>query len=137
MTISLSWQRLVAIVAAMLIIPLELSLAFGITFSFREHEPLISWVFVWFAFLLDVPALPLGIVLPRWGARWVLLNAIVSGLLAMGFEVHSAMQATGANVTGGLVKLLMMFVVFWGLKLAYSWICSRQTNGDAAASATA
>jgi hypothetical protein len=135
----LTATRIIAIVSAVLLIPIDLFLAFGITFTFREPEPWISWIFVWFAFLLDVPALLLGVFKPRAGAYWVLANAIISGTMVATFLVRDFMNATGTTVPIGrslwmlvMSRMFAMFLAFWGAKFAYFWFCSASRSRDVA-----
>jgi hypothetical protein len=121
-------RRVAAIIAAVLLIPVDSFLAFGFMFSFREHEPALAWLFVWLAFLLDIPALLIGIVWPRIGAWWVFGNACLSLIMAVAFETISASRATGNLNTSGLLRLSVFAIAFWIPKFAYVWFCSRRPS---------
>src|SRR5690242_14859398 len=64
----------VSTIALLTLVPSQLFFAMGFTFAFREHEPAMLWAFVWFVFLLDVPAVVLSFFLPRWATWWVAAN---------------------------------------------------------------
>ncbi|HET9181317.1 MAG TPA: hypothetical protein VFP59_04220 [Candidatus Angelobacter sp.] len=68
----------VSLPGTLLLIPWELFMAFGFAFTFRAHEPLTAWLFVWFTFLLNIPAVLLSWIWPRAGAYWLLGNVMVS-----------------------------------------------------------
>lgn len=101
-------------------------MTFGFTFSFKAHESLWAWVFVWLAFLLNIPAVISSFFFPRLGAYWVLANTVVSMALGIGFELSSYIASRHTADTpimgfaGALATMFTTAVFFWGLPLIFA-----------------
>lgn len=110
----------VSLAGTLLVIPWELFMAFGFSFTFRAHEPFLAWLFLWFTFLLNIPAILSSWVWPRAGAYWLLANVTVSLATGLGFELMSFVQRTpgapsaASEFFNGILGLIYAAVFFWG-----------------------
>lgn len=110
--------RLVTAIGLLLLTPWQLLLAMGVTFTFREHESAWAWLFVWTAFLLDIPALLVGLIHPKVGTVWLALNTVASAVQAAVFFASSGMKADASSPSPGLLgALFFQLSLLWGPKL--------------------
>ncbi len=127
-----SWLRerrhslLVSSVALLTLVPWQLFLAMGFTFTFREHEPAILWAFVAFLFLLDIPAVLLSFFFPRFAMWWMAANvvgAVVSWYFVAGREVRWSQPGFGGwqMQTDNAGQLLAVFSPKAAFFLALRW----------------
>ena len=84
-----SREKRLSLMATFLIIPLHLFLTFGFTFTSPKNITAWHWAFVWFTFLLNIPAILVSWFYPKLGACWVLVNTATSLAIAGGFLWHS------------------------------------------------
>lgn len=126
MRLHLSQTKTASLIGSFVIIPWDLFMTFGLTFSFKAHESLWAWVFVWLAFLLNIPAVISSFFFPRLGAYWVLANTMVSMALGIGFELSSYIASWHTADTpimgfaGALATMFTTAVFFWGLPLIFA-----------------
>jgi len=80
-----SREKRLSLMATFLIIPLHLFLTFGFTFTSPKNITAWHWAFVWFTFLLNIPAILVSWFYPKLGACWVLVNTATSLAIAGGF----------------------------------------------------
>ena len=92
MRFRLSQNKTIALLGCLLVIPWELFLVFGFTFSLHGHESLWTWAFILFAFLLNIPAVLLSWFEPKWSANWVLANMAVSMAIGAGFQLRNYLE---------------------------------------------
>lgn len=110
----------VSLAGTSLVIPWELFMAFEFSFTLRVHEPFTTWLFLWFTFLLNIPAILASWIWPRAGAYWLLVNVTVSLAIAIGFELISSVQATpgapsaASEFFNGILGLIYAAIFFWG-----------------------
>lgn len=122
----LSQTKTASLIGSFVIIPWDLFMTFGFTFSFRAHESLWAWAFVWLAFLLNVPAVISSFFFPRIGAYWVLANTVLSMALGIGFELSSyiasrhAAEPPAMGFAGTVVAMVTTAVFFWGPPLIFA-----------------
>jgi hypothetical protein len=62
----------------LLLIPWDLFMGFGYTFSLRDNAPLLDQVFVWTTFWLTLPAVLISWVMPKLSGYWILVNTGIS-----------------------------------------------------------
>jgi hypothetical protein len=111
---------LVSLGGTLLIVPWELFMTFGFTFTFRAHEPLLTWLFVWFTFVLNIPAVLCSWFWPRVAAFWLMGNVTVSLLISISQEVLSYMHSaprepwSAGTVFTGILGIIYSAVFFWG-----------------------
>lgn len=116
-------QLIVSLGGSVLVVPWELFMTFGFTFTFRAHEPLLTWLFVWFTFLLNIPAVLCSWLWPRVAAFWLLGNVTVSLLIGISQGVLSYMHSTPrepwlpGTVFSGIFAMIYSAVFFWGSPL--------------------
>jgi hypothetical protein len=67
-----------SLLGTLLLIPCDLLMGFGYTFSFRTNEPVLEQVFVWTTFWLTVPAVLISWLLPKLSGCWILVNTGIS-----------------------------------------------------------
>jgi len=110
----------VSLAGTLLVIPWELFMAFAFSFTFRAHEPLTTWLFVWFTFLLNIPAILSSWMWPRAGACWLIANVMASLAIGTGFELISIVQSkpgapsAASEFFNGILGLIYAAVFFWG-----------------------
>jgi hypothetical protein len=127
-----SAQKTVALLGTIILIPWDLFMGFGYTFSFKGNEPILERVFVWSTFYLTVPAVLVSWVFPRLGAYWILVNTAVSFLLQAIHQLQSylAYRRSPYPLTRPLPVIVLLEVFYLGLffwfgKLAFSWCLLR------------
>src|SRR4051812_38696967 len=91
------------------IIPLDLLVAFGMSFTAPSNLKMSHVVFLLFACLLDIPAITISFIRPRLGSSMILLGTAVSLAMAAAFFMGHGEWPT--RKVGGQA------LVFWGLKL--------------------
>lgn len=119
-------RRRLTLLAACTIIPLQILLMFGFTFTSPKNISSWLWAFVWFTFILNIPAILISWSLPKLGAYWVLLNTAVSVSIAAGFLLHRYVE--GRNFGDGLLTALgvlaarafIMALFLWAPQLAFA-----------------
>jgi hypothetical protein len=107
----------ISLAGTLLVVPWELFMAFGFTFTFRAHEPLTAWLFVWFTFLLNIPAVLCSWLWPRLAGFWLIGNVAISLAIGIGFELMSFVQAprsAASEFFNGIFGLIYTAVFFWG-----------------------
>jgi hypothetical protein len=119
MRFSLGSNKTIALLGSLLVIPWELFLVFGFTFSLNGHESSWTWAFILFAFLLNIPAVLLSWFKPKWSAYWVLANIAVSMAIGAGFQLqgyrenpHSteSLASTLLNLfAGGIASIVLLW----------------------------
>lgn len=120
----------VSIVALFTLIPVDLFLAFGFTFSFTGDEPFFwGWAFVWTAFFLDAPAVLISFFAPKIGAWFLSFNAVASFLMSFIFLAKNAIEAHFRIGTLALARTIIMLVAFWGVKALFIWLLIRLSPG--------
>jgi hypothetical protein len=123
----LKQTRLVSLMGALLVIPWECFCIFGFTFTFRSHEPFWTWAFVWFAFVLNIPAVLVSFIKPRLAAYWILANMAISMAIGIGFEWKSYLENPGSskNLISSLLDefagLTGTIVFFWFAPAAFAF----------------
>lgn len=126
MRFHLSQTRTASLIGSFVVIPWDLFMTFGFTFSFSVHESFWAWAFVWLAFLLNVPAVLSSFFFPRLGAYWVLANTVLSMALGIGFELSSyiatrhAVEPPAMGFGGALAAMFTTAVFFWGPPLVFA-----------------
>jgi len=122
----LSQTRTASLIGSFVVIPWDLFMTFGFTFSFSAHESIWAWAFVWLAFLLNVPAVISSFFFPRLGAYWVLANTVLSMTLGIGVELNSyiasrrAVEPPAMGFGGALAAMFTTAVFFWGPPLVFA-----------------
>jgi hypothetical protein len=119
MRFRLGQNKTFALLGCLLVIPWELFLIFGFTFSLAGRESLWTWAFILFAFLLNIPAVLLSWFKPKWSAYWLLANIAVSMAIGAGFQLqgyrenpHSteSLASTLLNLfAGGIVSIVLLW----------------------------
>jgi hypothetical protein len=112
--------RHLSVIAACTIIPLQLFLAFGFTFTAAKNISAWHWAFVWSTFLLNIPALILTWFFPRSGSYWVLGNTIISLAIASGFLWNSHFEAKSYG--GSLLSALSMAPIRAMVMASFLWL---------------
>ncbi len=97
--------RRISLFGTCLLIPFDLWLAFGLTFTGPQNISAWHWAFVWFTFLLNIPAVLVSWSSPRFAAYWVVVNTAISLLIGAGFLRHSYIEAVPEY---GALKSVMM-----------------------------
>lgn len=130
--------RRLSLVATCILVPLDLWLTFGFTFTSPQNISFWHWAFVWFTFLLNIPAVLISWMLPRVSAYWLLANTAVSLAIASGFLWHSYLEgrASGDGFFTALgvvaMRAALMAVLLWGPQLffacAFLFYLRRNTN---------
>lgn len=92
MRFRLSQNKTIALLGCLLVIPWELFLIFGFTFSLTGRESLWTWAFILFAFLLNIPAIMLSWFNPKLSAYWLLANMAVSMAIGAGFQLRGYLE---------------------------------------------
>ena len=111
---------IVSLGGTLLVVPWELFMTFGFTFTFRAHEPMLTWLFVWFTFLLNIPAVICSWLWPRVAAFWLIANVMVSLLISIAQETLSYMHSSQGEpwspgaVFSGILAIIYSAVFFWG-----------------------
>src|SRR5215831_11065970 len=79
----MKWTRLrtVSFLGTVVLIPWDLFMAFGYTFSFPSNPPIVEKLFVWITFYMTVPAVLISWRFPKLGAYWILLDTAISVLI--------------------------------------------------------
>lgn len=67
-----------SVLGTLLLIPWDLLMGLGYTFSFRDNQPVLDQVFVWTTFWLTVPAVLISWLLPKLSGCWILVNTGIS-----------------------------------------------------------
>ena len=119
--------RTVALFGTLILIPWDLFMAFGYTFSFRSSEPIVEWLFVWVTFYLTLPAVLISWLFPKLGAYWILLNTTISVLIVAAQRISWYLEFRRkpyelAHPLPIAIALQIFYVgaFFWGGKLAFS-----------------
>ncbi|MGZ4867938.1 MAG: hypothetical protein ACXV7C_11980 [Candidatus Angelobacter sp.] len=122
----MSQTKTVSLMGSFVVIPWDLFMTFGFTFSFRAHESFWAWAFVWLAFLLNVPAVIISFFFPRLGTYWVLVNTALSMALGIGYEMNSyigsrhAAEPPAMGFGGALATMFTTAVFLWGPPLVFA-----------------
>jgi hypothetical protein len=127
-----------ALFGLLVVAPWNLLVAFGVTFTFREHESVMAWMFVWVTFLLTAPASILALTWPRIGGAWVVGNLVISVAMASAFELKSAAAPDASPFQADMLPgLLLWAAVFWlpNIFLALGLLWPRRTRAGAKAQA--
>src|SRR5579884_1142388 len=118
--------RSISLLGSLLIIPWACFMNLGFTFTFREHESVWTWIFVWFAFRLNIPAVLVSWFAPRLSAYWMILNAAISMAVGAVFEFRSYLESPHTsgpylpiflNAFAGAVFLV---VFFWFIPCSFA-----------------
>ena len=101
----------VSLAGTLLVVPWELFMTFGFTFSFREHEGLLAWLFVWFTFVLNIPAVLCSWVWPRVAGWWLVANVTISVLVGALYAVLQMRSAppqapTASQLVSGIFQII-------------------------------
>ncbi len=113
-------------IATCVVIPLDMWLAFGFTFTGPQNISFWHWAFVWFTFLLNIPAVLLSWKQPKVSAYWLLGNTSVSILIACGFLWHSYLEGrgTGGSLSVALASVagraLIMAIFLWAPQIVFA-----------------
>jgi hypothetical protein len=111
---------IVSLGGTLLVVPWELLMTFGFTFTFRAHEPVLTLLFVWFTFLLNIPAVACSWLWPRAAAFWLVGNVVVSVLMSVSQEVLSYMHSapgeprSPGTVFTGIFAMIYTAIFFYG-----------------------
>ena len=115
-----------AIISISVLLLLEdVFLLFGITFSFRNHEPFWSWAWVWVTFIADFLAVPLALLTRRVSAYSLLVCSALSMTIACISLLRSAESSPSVSHRQwviGIAELILEAAIFWGLKLILAFL---------------
>lgn len=125
-------QLVISTVGTVLIVPWGTFLGVMFTFSFRADESLWAWAFDLTAFWSQVLGILASFFKPRLAALWMLLNIVISVLMAIGFEIKQGFAPDARHLSGiEWLKLSPVILkqagMFWGLPLIFALILLRRT----------
>jgi hypothetical protein len=125
-------QLVISTVGTVLIIPWGTFLGVMFTFSFRADESLWAWAFDLTAFWSQVLGILASFFKPRLAALWMLLNIVISVLMAIGFEIKQGFAPDTRHLSGiEWLKLSPVILkqagMFWGLPLIFALLLLRRT----------
>ena len=108
----------VSLAGTLLVVPWELFMTFGFTFSFREHEGLLAWLFVWFTFVLNIPAVLCSWVWPRVAGWWLVANVTISLVTAIVYTLLHIRSAPlsmpeASELFSGMFQIIYTALFFW------------------------
>jgi hypothetical protein len=137
-------QLVVSTVGTILIIPWNTFLGVMFTFSFRADESLWAWAFDVTAFWSQIIGILASFFKPRLAAVWMLLNIVISVLMAIGFEVKmsfapDARQLSPMEWVRDCPVFLKEAGAFWGIPLVFALLLPRRgpsQNGSASSVTT-
>ena len=127
---------------AIFVLAWEAFLTFGLTFSFTEHESFLTWAFLCFTTLLNIPAILCLWRWPRLSAYWLLINIAGSFLSTAGviYERYSELSRIGEQspfgdmFTGGLlVGMIKTSAMLWLPQLVLCLLLFRFSKSTAPA----
>ena len=120
-------QKTVALLGTMLLIPWDLYMAFGYSFSFPSNPPLLERVFVCVTFYLTLPAVLISWLFPKLGAYWILLNTTISVLIVAAQRINwylefrrKPYELAHPLPIAIVAQIFYVGAFFWGGKLAFS-----------------
>jgi hypothetical protein len=110
----------------LLLIPWDLFMGFGYTFSVNDIPPVLDHVFVWTTFWLTVPAVVISWVMPKLSGYWILVNTGISiSIVAyqriieyIEYRRHPYELAMPLPLAI-LAQVLIVGVAFWGGKILF------------------
>jgi hypothetical protein len=109
----------VSLAGTLLVVPWELFMTFGFTFTFRAHEPFLAWIFVCFTFLLNVPAVLCSWFWPRVAGWWLVGNVTISVVTAIVYTLLPIRSSPlsmpkAAELVSGIFQIIYTALFFWG-----------------------
>lgn len=118
--------RTLSLLGTVIMIPWDLFLAFGFTFTSAEHITFTDWIFIWATFYLTIPAVLISWVLPKLAAYWIIVNTAAS-MSVVGFREinwylqyrHSPYDLATPLPLAFVFEAFWYFFCFWIFKLFF------------------
>jgi hypothetical protein len=135
-------QLLISALGSIVILPWGVFLGAMFTFAFRADESLWAWAFDVITFWCQIPAILLSFFRPRFAAYWMLLNAAVSLLIGVGFQISSARAPDAGHLSvaeflSDLLPLSKLIVAFWAPTIAFALLLLWAIHSEEPSSAAA
>ena len=122
-----NYLKRVTLLGTLLVIPWECLLIFGFTFSMNGNEPFWAWVFLFFAFFLNIPAVLLSWAKPKPAAYWIFGNITISMVIGAGFEIRNYLDracfpgAFGGQALNLFAVSVVDITLFWLAPVAFAF----------------
>ncbi len=136
-------QIVISTVGTIFIIPWGTFLGVMFTFSFKADESLWAWAFDLTVFWSQILGILASFIKPRLAAIWMLLNIVISVLMAIGVEVKLGFVPDARHLSATewfkiSPVLLKQAGLFWGIPLVFALLLLRRgrSQNDPASSVT-